>query len=93
MRPKFSVDFNEFISNDNILLSKEDKKMDVDGNLILLKEGLEIDIFEIDYDDEINRDDIFASGYIVNCQHLNEQGVKWCCHINNNGIKHQSEMK
>ena len=51
MRPKFSVDFNEFISNDNILLSKEDKKMDVDGNLILLKEGLEIDIFEIDYDD------------------------------------------
>ena len=91
MRPKFSVDFNEFISNDNILLSKEDKKMDVDGNLILLKEGLEIDIFEPDYDEQNNRDDIVASGFVTECVNPLYKQVKWCCKIDKKGIKHISD--
>ena len=61
MKPKIEVNFNEIIDDFKILLSQSDMIIDSEGNEILLKEGLEIDIFDPDYDEQNNRDDIVAS--------------------------------
>ena len=45
MRPKIEVNFNEIIDDFKILLSQSDMVIDSKGNKVLLKEGLEIDIF------------------------------------------------
>ena len=55
MKPKIEVNFNEIIDDFKILLSQSDMIIDSEGNEILLKEGLEIDIFEPDYDEQNNR--------------------------------------
>ena len=91
MRPKIEVNFNEIIGDFEILLSQSDMVIDSKGNKVLLKEGLEIDIFELDYDEQNNRDDIIASGYVTKCTNPLYKHVKWCCKIDKNGIKHISD--
>ncbi|EKY06701.1 hypothetical protein HMPREF9075_02270 [Capnocytophaga sp. oral taxon 332 str. F0381] len=91
MRPKIEVNFNEIIDDFKILLSQSDMVIDSKGNKVLLKEGLEIDIFEPDYDEQNNRDDIIASGYVTKCTNPLYKHVKWCCKIDKNEIKHISD--
>ncbi len=76
-KPQIDVNFNEVIEDDQILLSQTDFAKDINGNDIFLKEGLEIDIFEEDYDECNNRDDIIASGYVTRCKDPHYQHVKW----------------
>ena len=68
MKPKIEVDFNELIDDNQVLLSQTDVRKDIYGNDVLLTEGLEIDIFDIDYDDKGNRDDLVASGVAILCK-------------------------
>jgi hypothetical protein len=91
-KPKFEVDFNEYIGDNMILLSKYDVKEDINGNKIQLKEGLEITICEQDIDASGNRDDLFANGYVT--QHNKElyKHVKWCCKIDTDWIRHISDL-
>ena len=89
MRPKIEVNFNEIIDDFKVLLSQSDTVIDSEGNKVLLKEGLEIDIFEPDYDEQNNRDDIIAGGYVTECTNPLYEHVKWCC--DKNGIKHISD--
>lgn len=91
MKPKIEVNFNEIIDDFKILLSQSDMIIDSEGNEILLKEGLEIDIFEPDYDEQNNRDDIVASGFVTECISPLYKQVKWCCKIDKKGIKHISD--
>ncbi|WP_455151176.1 hypothetical protein [Capnocytophaga sp.] len=91
MKPKIEVNFNEIIDDFKILLSQSDMIIDSEGNEILLKEGLEIDIFEPDYDEQNNRDDIVASGFVTECINPPYKQVKWCCKIDKKGIKHISD--
>ena len=58
---------------------------------LYVKEGLEIDIFEPDYDEQNNRDDIVASGFVTECVNPLYKQVKWCCKIDKKGIKHISD--
>ena len=87
MKPKIEVNFNEIIDDFKILLSQSDMIIDSEGNEILLKEGLEIDIFEPDYDEQNNRDDIVASGFVTECVNPLYKQVKWCCKIDKKEIK------
>ena len=91
MKPKIEVNFNEIIDDFKILLSQSDMIIDSEGNEILLKECLEIDIFEPDYDEQNNRDDIVASGFVTECVNPLYKQVKWCCKIDKKGIKHISD--
>ena len=92
MKPKIEVDFNELIGNNQILLSQTDFRKDVYGNDISLTEGLEIDIFDVDYDDNNERDDIVASGVVTQCKNPLYKHVKWCCEIDSNWIRHMSDL-
>lgn len=91
MKPKIEVNFNEIIDDFKILLSQSDMIIDSEGNEILLKEGLEIDIFEPDYDEQNNRDDIVASGFVTEYVNPLYKQVKWCCKNDKKGIKHISD--
>ncbi|MDO4727416.1 MAG: hypothetical protein Q4B43_00260 [Bacteroidota bacterium] len=92
MRPKIEVNFNEIIDDFQVLLSRSDVVLDIEGNEIILQEGLEIDIFEPDYDEQENRDDIMASGYVTLCCNPLYKQVKWCCKINEKGIFRLSDL-
>ena len=61
--PRIEVNFNELVEDFQVLLSKEDSIIDCDGNIIVLQEGLEIEVFELDFDENNKRDDIEARGY------------------------------
>lgn len=92
-KPKIDVDFNELIDDNQILLSQTDFRRDIEGNDIFLNEGLEIDIFEIDYDENNKRDDIIASGFVTQCKDPHYKDVvKWCCKIDSNGVRHTSDL-
>jgi len=93
MKPKIEVNFNEIIDDFKILLSQSDMIIDSEGNEILLKEGLEIDIFEPDYDEQNNRDDIVASGFVTECINPLYKQVKWCCKIDKKKLLEVRLMK
>ena len=89
----FSVDFNELMAHDLVLFSQKDERENVCGEPIRLYEGLKVDIYTDDGDDKGNRDDLVASGYVT----ANRTGyypyVKWCCQIDEKGIRSESEVK
>ena len=90
IKPKIEVNFNEIIDDFHILLSKSNTITDCEGNRIILQEGLEIDIFETDFDEHNKRDDIIASGSVTKCNNPLYKRVKWCCKIDEKGIRHIS---
>ena len=91
-RPRFYVDFNELIEQDLVALSNEDTKKTSIGESVLLREGLSIDVYSDDVDDKGEPDNLIASGIV-------ERGptsgwathIKWCCRIDSNGIRHESD--
>ncbi len=93
--PRIYVDFNEMISFDLVLLSKENYKQDSVGNLVHLYEGLEVSIYMDDEDDNRDSDSLVASGIVVKNKIKSGWGAiaKWCCQIDSDGIYHLSDKK
>ncbi len=90
--PRILVDFNELIENNLVLLSKTDFKKDSAGNVIELKEGMNVKIYEYnDYGCE--KEFLLAEGVVE----LNKSGCfeicKWNCRINESGIVVKSKKK
>ena len=93
-KPRIPVDFNELAGN-IVLLSQGDTKMDSDGNLITFHEGMDISIYEENEEDG-KPDNLVADGIAIlnplveahpSCAH-----VKWCCRMDENGIRWESEL-
>ena len=92
-RPRMYVDFNEMPSNDRVLLSRTDTKLDSDGNTVQLFEGLEVYVYEYDPDMDGNDDNLLADGICtINTFTDWSSKVKWVVLIDAKGVKHQSEM-
>lgn len=94
--PRIYVDFNEMLDNDLVLLSKTDSKHDSDGNLVFFKEGMSIQIYTDDVDENGNQDNLIAEGMVeVNTVKKGAWGsiAKWNCRINKNGIRHESDSE
>ena len=93
-KPKIPVDFNELAGN-IVLLSQSDTKADSDGNLITLHEGMWVTVYDEDEEDG-QPDNLIAEGIVVLNPLVKEHPawahVKWCCRIDQNGIKHESEF-
>jgi hypothetical protein len=93
--PCFEVDFNErFVNSDGsgvVLLSQTDERSDKDGNRHLLYEGMSINIFEPDEEDG-QPDNLLAQGVVTKCTIEHMSHVKWCCKMNGNGIRHESDI-
>jgi hypothetical protein len=92
-RPKFYVDFNELIEGNLVALSADDTKATATGDLVRLHEGLEIDVYSDDVDDHGKPDSLVASGLVERNQNtIVFTQVKWCCRIDDNGIRHESDI-
>ena len=95
-RPRLYVDFNEMVTADIVLLSKSDSKVDSAGNVIVFYEGLPVDIYMDDLDENGRPDNLIASGAAVRYDLSTYPGwshVKWCCRINAAGIRHASDFE
>ena len=87
------VDFNEMPESDLVLLSSQDSKMAINGEAVLLKEGAEVTVYMDDIDENGGVDSLVATGIIErNSNQAWGAHVKWCCRINADGIRHQSEF-
>ncbi|MCL2782659.1 MAG: hypothetical protein FWD80_01590 [Propionibacteriaceae bacterium] len=90
---KIAYDFNGFLKwgyDNPVPLSKTDYIIDSNGNTIMLSEGIEIRIYETDYDVFDRQDDLYADGAVIRNPDSNND-FKWWFQINNLGIKHESD--
>ena len=92
-KPRIPVDFNELAGN-IVLLSQGDTKMDSDGNLITFYEGMPISIYE-ENEENGKPDNLVADGIAIHNplvdEHLPWAHVKWCCRIDENGLRWESD--
>jgi len=95
-KARIYVDFNELVTHDVVLLSKEDTKVDSQGNLITFYEGMPVSIYSDDISDNGQIDNLIAEGIAIKYDfsiNRHMQHVKWCCRIDLNGIMHESDLK
>lgn len=89
----FRADFNEMIDFETIMFSQHDQKANIHGTIITIIEGMMVILIEEDFDQSGNLDNVIATGTITK-NHNNDfsSHVKWCCKIDTNGIRHESEL-
>ncbi|MCT7315257.1 hypothetical protein N5I87_04515 [Ralstonia sp. CHL-2022] len=93
-RPMFLVDFNEMVDENTVLLSVGDTKVDALGIVVQLHEGLPISVYMDDLGDSGNVDNLLANGVVVKNKEPGWSApVKWCCRIDEDGIRSQSEVR
>jgi hypothetical protein len=89
------VDFNEMLDHNLVLLSKNDLIKDSEGNDVILYEGLKVKIYEENFNDLNEEDNLIAEGIVeLNTSKADwAKNVKWNCRINNLGIYCESKKK
>lgn len=94
-KPRLYVDFNEMLEPGLYLLSKTDTRLDSDGNTIALTNGMNISIYSDDLNDRGERDYLIAEAVVErNTTSLGwGTNVKWCCRVDRDGIKHESDLR
>jgi hypothetical protein len=90
----FSVDFNEMLEPDLVLLSKEDIRNDSNGCAVSMQEGMKVTVYEYDIAVDGSVDNLIAYGVVEKNRFTAKWGgsAKWCCRIDGHGIRHQSEL-
>ena len=93
---RISVDFNEMLSPNEVLLSKDDIARDVAGRSITLYEGLRLGVFS---DDGTDFDDgtaavLLADGVVcLNADTGWSSHVKWILRIDERGVRNVPREK
>ncbi len=88
--PTFRVDFNELLVSNLVLLSAGDEKEDANGESVVLIEGMRIAVWDEDLDQDGVRDDLIATGVVA--RNVAGGSARWCCLIDERGIRHQSDV-
>ena len=91
-RPQFYVDFNQLIEKDLVALSASDEKLSATGEKVLLRDGLVIDVYDDDLNDKGEPDNLIASGIVERNSSIQWARIKWCCRIDAQGIRHESDI-
>lgn len=89
-KPRIYVDFNEMVTENIVLLSKEDSKINSKGDVISFYEGMPVSIYSDNYEDG-KSDNLIADGIAVKydlSSFPHWTHVKWCCL----GIIHESDI-
>ncbi|MCG8580068.1 MAG: hypothetical protein MI866_09135 [Bacteroidales bacterium] len=89
---RLHVDFNEMIEEDLVLLSKTDFKQDSNGNMVELKEGIHVKLYDHDLSSCNEVDNLITGGVVELNTHAGSAGeAKWCCRIDSKGIYNESQ--
>lgn len=96
-KARIYVDFNEMVDNNTVLLSRNDTKIDSKGNVIEFYDGMPVSIYMDDVDSNGKEDNLIAEGIAIKKDLSGYppswQQVKWCCRIDLNGIRNESDLK
>ena len=95
-KARIYVDFNEMVTHNIVLLSKDDTKADSLGNTVTFYEGMPISIYSDDLGDNGEADNLIAEGIAIKydlSDYPGWQHVKWCCRFVEDSIKHESDLK
>jgi hypothetical protein len=91
-KPYFSVDFNEMIDADTVLLSAGDWKVDASGVIVQLREGMLVSVYMDDMSENGKIDNLVAIGVVTKNSAAGwAANVKWCCRIDGDGIQPESK--
>jgi len=86
MAPRFTVDFNELLASDLVMLSQLDSRKDIAGDIVPLIQGLRIEVQEENrYADGVH-EILFARGVVEANTTGTWTHVKWLCRIDSAGI-------
>ena len=95
-KARISVDFNEMVDRNIVMLSQTDSRMDSYGNIVALYEGMPISIYEEDIYENGEVDYLIAEGTVIK-HDLDAypffSHVKWFCLIDSNGIQNKPELR
>jgi hypothetical protein len=86
-KPRIKVDFNELMEKDLVLLSKTDVIEDSAGHKITLQIGKPVAIYEYNHYENGEQEYLLAEGIAVLNEVQENPIAKWCCRINEHGIK------
>lgn len=88
---KVWADFNG-VFGELLCLSHSDYSVDEAGNRVQLKAGMLLTAYQEDEEDG-KRDDLLASGVVEpSPSWLAKEGSRWVLRIDENGIRHQSDV-
>jgi hypothetical protein len=85
-RPRISVDFNELMEPDLVLLSQTDQRLDSDGTTIHLSKNAKVYIYEYNKYDDGEEELFTADGIVELNDKVINKNAKWSCRIDTNGI-------
>ncbi len=90
---KIRGDFNGLF--DNILcLSHSNTAKDDNGNMVILHSGMQVRAFDDDLDNNNQPDELFAEGTVEpSPDWLQCTGSSWVLKIDENGVRHESDLK
>lgn len=92
-KKRLRADFNGLFG-DVLCLSHGDTCFDKTGAIVHLSKGMIVMAFEEDIDNDGNPDDLIASGKIEpSPDWLQCNGSKWILRIDENGVRHESDIK
>ena len=94
-KARIYIDFNEMVSGDVYLLSKDDIKNDSSGNPVAFYEGMHISIYSDDSDDAGRTDNLLGEAVAVKIdldKYPNWRKVKWCCRVDMDSLMHESDL-
>jgi hypothetical protein len=87
------ADFNGLFSG-LLCLSHTDTCPDAEGNLVTLKEGMTLTVFDEDLDEHGNRDDLIASGTVEpSPEWLSCRGSRGVLRIDELGVANESDRQ
>lgn len=89
------VDLNEMVTDDIVLLSKDDAKFDSMGSIITFFEGMPVRLYSDDASNSGETDNLIFEGTAINLDLKSDpewRHVKWCARIDWNSLMHESDM-
>ncbi|MGO8744581.1 MAG: hypothetical protein ACLQNE_01205 [Thermoguttaceae bacterium] len=94
VHPRLRADFNGLFQGWTILcLSHSDTCLDENGVPVPLHAGMVATAFDVDADENGERDDITAAGVVEpSPDWLQCRGSRWILRIDENGVRHESEI-
>jgi hypothetical protein len=88
---RLRADFNGLFG-DILCLSHEDTCLDEEGHAVILRAGMNVTAFDLDSEDG-KPDNLLASGTVEpSPEWLQCRGSKWVLKIDENGVRHESDL-
>lgn len=95
-KARIYIDFNEMVTDDIVLLSKDDVEVDSQGNIVTFYEEMPVSIYSDDASLTGEQDHLLAEGVAMKydlSNYPNWRHVKWCVRIDWNSLMHESDIK